>query len=241
MLPQYAQRIKELGFKKVFLSVDDVYETQGVRDVSTINALKALKTYDIPCQVFIDLHTENYYKVGEIINYLYKTYGIKEFYIRNIQYVGNGKDLVKLSPYNLNTAYNSILSVKDLPIKVDLALNTHYTYELFNYPYLDLTVAIEDSINNLFTAVGNLRIIPEIFCSRYLNQITITPDGYLLGCGTEVSQVNYDKISAGNVRNSSIIDLIRRGKELNVQYNKNWVDKEGCIKFYGCVCKPLDR
>jgi radical SAM protein with 4Fe4S-binding SPASM domain len=109
-------------------------------------------------------------------------------------------------------------------IHIDFNIGLEYTYKL-----LESTYELGDAINTVLefgnpTVTDSLHMIPQAFCGKYNNQITITPDGYVLGCASEVSSPNYDKLSAGNVLDSSLKDIIKAGKEKCIKCNTNYMD-----------------
>ena len=57
----------------------------------------------------------------------------------------------------------------------------------------------------------NYTIYLEDCCSRYTTQVTVTPDGYVLGCASEVSEPNYSKISAGNIKDDTLFNIRNKG------------------------------
>ena len=247
-VPKYIEQLK--SFSKVYLSIDDVLGVKEYRDTTNVydKAIRALKENNIPIQVFIDLGKHNYNKVADIINHLYDNYGVDDFYVRTLAYVGNAENLERLTLKELESVYHQIFKITSENEKINVMLNANAP---FTYDILDLA---DDSYEvgylfkemaNRIISTGNPNIFEnfafglESFCHRYDWQVTLTPDGYLLGCGTEVSNPDYDQASAGNVRDCSLAELIVRGKEINILGNCSQKKEDGCLMFYNCPYKNV--
>jgi hypothetical protein len=68
---------------------------------------------------------------------------------------------------------------------------------------------------------GGIQMIFELHCERFLKSISITADGFVLGCGEEISCPNYDRLAIDNVKRSSLEDIIQKGKEYAVDFIKD--------------------
>lgn len=231
---KYAELIKNLGFKKVYLNIEDSCELNSLKFK---NSLREIEKWELPCQVVIDLYS-NYQRLDFIIRSLYIKYNIKDFHIREVY--KKGKRNKRLSLPKVNKAYKLLNSLEDLPIELTLSLGAFYVYDFLEHPKYILTEAISDSLCYLEVPSTNLKIHPEIFCEKYINQIIVTYDGYVLGCENEISHTHYDKISAGNVRNKDMSEIINKGKRLCIQCNLCQQKRDGSLKFYKCIHKPLD-
>ena len=242
-LPMKAEKIKDLGFSKVYLSVDDVLGLQELRTSDTTKALETIRDYKLPCQVFIDLHINNYNHIDEIIEVLHKEYGIEEFFVRTIHNIGNGASISRLSEKCVETAFKKLKesSIVNLPIVITFSITAPYTYNfLFSDKYDFMRDSILQYIKYLGMSYDNILLSPELFCERYASQITVTPDGYILGCGTEMSIKDYPKYSAGNVKDDELFNIVTRGKKSCVKCNQLQVDTKGNLKFFNCIRKPID-
>lgn len=249
-VPKYADKLKEYNFAKVFLSVDDIGNTSLVRGVSNVThkALTALNKVGVPFEIFIDLHTNNYNKIPEIMCYLNDCYQAQNFYVRTIVSIGNAdkNDIPKLNVEQLNTTFKQLSDFADKrpDIFMHLTLSIEYTYTI-------LRSGVENELSNAVACVfdfanryvkDNFTLFPEAYCGKYENQITITPDGYVHGCASEVSCKNYDKISVGNVKDTPLKELINKGKNLALRTNKAELDNDGKLKFFSCTCcNPIDN
>ena len=215
LLPKYIGRINDLGFNNLFISIDSLEDItpHGYGHSVKLEMLDCLKNNKVPVTVFYDLSNDNYGKADTVIEMLNYHYDITSFYVRTVLPVGHGKNVKRLDIKNLKKVYDNLFKVcVDNPqIKVELSIQRHYSYGL------------EKEGFNVFAfspyILENFIFSTELFCCRYLGNITLTPDGYILGCGTEVSSADYDKLGAGNVRNYSLKDIITHGKIKNIVGN----------------------
>lgn len=230
-VPKYLSRLKELGMQKLFLSVDDVFDTNGVRSVHgvTSRALEECNRLDYPVEVFLDLHANNYNKVFDIVTYLNTTYKVSQFYIRTIRSIGNGENQTILDCAQLNETWEQIKSLPE-DIQVTFSVSLEYIDELQG------SVLDEDIMfcERLFTDrySDNITLLAEEFCGRYQNTITLTPDGYVLGCASEVSCPNYDEISVGNVKTEDLNTLLERGRKESFSTNDIYTHKKLRCRCY---------
>ena len=225
-IPKYCDKLVESGFKRVCLSVDDINNSNGVRSVSNVTnkALNCLKDTDIIVEVFIDLHENNYDKVDTIIDYLHKNFGVNRYFIRTIRNIGSAN--VHLTIDQLDVVLKSLVEYCCDNEEVDITFNvgSEYVYSVYEDKQSNLYTMLSEVVQKFNTTniLKNFSIVAEFYCNRYYNQITITPDGYVLGCGAEVSNPNYDILSSGNVRDNTIKDLFLEGKKksMNLQCSK---------------------
>lgn len=234
-IPKYAEELKECGLKKFYLSVDDIMNTNGVRSVQgvTDKALTACDKFGIDVEIFIDLHENNYSKVSEIISHLVWRYEcVKSFYVRTIRSIGSASSMPLLPKDHLVEVYKQLLdsSKEFTDIKFSLNIGIEYESVLYNGEYDEITDML-DILDNTFSTyvTDNFYILLEDCCSRYANQITVTPDGYVLGCASEVSVADYDQLSVGNVKDHSLDYLIKKGKK-EITHTCNSKMKNGCKK-----------
>lgn len=245
-VPKYADLLKEHRFSKVFLSVDDVQDSSFFRSVThvTDRALEALNKVGIPVEVFIDLHQNNFNKVNSIMSFLYDSYGVRDFYVRTITLVGSASDMTPLSTKELDVSFQDIKSFTDLHpgCRANLTLTAPYVYDMLcgseHETSLAHTVRSIISTATLYVS-RNFSVFPEMYCGKYESQVTLTPDGYIHGCASEMSTDRYDEVSPGNVRDHSLSSLIDRGKNLCIRSNCKEVDSEGRVNFFSCSCTNL--
>ena len=235
-VPKYVKRLKELGIQKLFLSVDDVLDTNGVRSVhnTTHKALRACEEADVEVEIFIDLHENNFNRLKDIIDYLEANFLIqKKYYIRTIRSIGNATNQKCLTGQEIDTVW---LDLNDLSEKY---INKHFTLSIgIEYvDSLDNTQLIEDigKCESIYTTyfTENLSVLLEEYCERY-GSYTLTPDGYLLGCASEVALSNYNEVSVGNVKDTPLNVLIERGKQVAYSCNDHFIGQKLC-----CSCNKI--
>ena len=231
-VPKFAQRLKDTGFKTVFLSVDDVIkqktELRGVKNV-TCKALESLNKEGIHSHVFIDLHEGNFMYVKDIINYLYSNFGVKDYDVRTIRHLGKAVNLPELTLEEVNCAFEQVKEVIYGDALINFNLGSSFTHRFLLPENSEFDIV--KYINMVFDYVTqnvlpNIFLYPEAYCNRFLSQATLTPDGYLLGCAMDMSYPEYSKVAVGNINLSSMKDMFERGREQNIEVN--------CKKCNGC-------
>lgn len=229
---KYKKEILSAGFNKIFLSVDSLNNlTIRPENKHLIDSINFLVLNNIPLEIFIDIHKNNYKEISSIIISLFKL-GVKEFHVRNTLPLGSGKgkDFIP-SLSEIDYVYKELEHLcENIPqINVTLKLNTAFVEGFLNndnYSLFEIVNIIR--LTNISYVYSNLVVLPEFYCGRYENQITITPDGFVLGCDTEIASPSYDKISAGNIREKSLKELIDIGKEKSLINIKRYkVNNEG--------------
>lgn len=222
-IPKYAKLIKEHGFKKVYLSVDDIVnETLTIRPIGDhiVKNIELLQEQGVDIEIFLDCHKGNYIHARSIIEYLHHVIGVNTFFVRTVAPIGKGRTFDKvLNVEELEKLYELL---KGIDSKKDLSI-TFYTHSGFTKAVID---ADHDSelLKDLYLVAdtsypyinSHLKLFTEFYCSPCEDQITITSDGYLLGCATEVSSKNYDKISGGNVREYDLPKLIEAKRKMSL-------------------------
>lgn len=236
-VPLYAKQLKTYGVERIFLSVDDIAKTNGVRKVHgvTDKAMKACEEFDIPVEVFIDLHQNNYNKISKVIEYLYKHYKVKKFFVRTIRSLGNANDQTLLNGAQLDVVWEQLKTCAEKYEEQEFEFSVSIEY-LDTLEGTQLDSDILDCVQ-LYTERyrDNLIVHAEEYCNRYAGTITLTPDGYVLGCASEVSCPNYDEVSVGNVRDTSISELLEKGKSEAYKCNDHFIgDTNLC-----CSCKKF--
>lgn len=234
-VPNKISALKEYGIEKIFLSVDELFGDNGVRHVSNIadKAINSCNAVGVPVEVFIDLHHGNYNHVGEIISSLYHK-GVKLFYVRTIRSIGNAVCQDKLTGEQLYNALQSISQCTEELKDVDViySISSEYISEVMQCHQLEQIILNLDSCYSVAYS-PQITLELERYCNRY-HDITLTPDGYVLGCASEVSRPDYNRISAGNIKRDSIDNILLRGLELRCMC-------AGCFSDdnYSCVANKL--
>lgn len=220
-IPKYIEQLYYEKCERVFLSVDDVLDTNGVRtNHTTERALDSLAKTNIPVEIFIDLHSNNKDCISDIIKSLSDKYGdiIKKYYVRTIKNIGNAKDFSLLTSDDLNGVYEQMKQV--CSSDYDLSFNIGIEYlPVISGSTLDTDIKHNDlNFSDVFGE--NFTVYIEKFCNRYQTQVTLTPDGYLLGCASEVSVPRYDLISVGNIKDNTMKELFSKGKSKLISCQK---------------------
>ena len=243
-LCKYAEDIVKSGISRVFLSVEDEFSDNGVRNnnhnIPVKNGIKALNSR-VPVEIFYDLTTENIANTLRNLKFWEQEYNISSFHVRTLSNVGNAENLPVVSVEQI-CKLHSEFKANDLKSEIKFAIGVApYTYNILN------SENAEEIRKDLeFTAYSgnpyitkNYILFTEYYCNRYCNQITLTADGYVLGCAIECSVKEYDKISSGNIKEKSLSDIIKDGKEITLSFNKSQITKEE-IFFKKCLCTPID-
>lgn len=245
-VPKYASKLRETGCEKVFLSIDDVLKDKSSMHQTCCadKSIQALQDVGIPIEIFIDVSVCNYNKVVNVIEYLRDRYELNTYFVRVIVPVGNATDIPEMTLKQISEVAESIdfYTQTHQEIEVTLVLPIRYTYKALNsFEDLPICEAVRVITSTANSAVSsNFYLIPEMYCGKYENQITITPDGYVHGCASEVSSKDYDVLSVGNVKRELLSSLIAKGKLNCLSCNKKQVNKDGYVYFSNCTCKLLD-
>lgn len=238
-VPKYISDLKECGIEHIALSVDDILDTNGVRSVRgvTDRAIKACNKAGVKVEVFIDLHINNYNRLTDIINTLNRKYLVHKFFFRTIRSIGHaeGSDsLVYLTGEQLNEAWTQVKEcAKAIKREFEFTVSIEYLSSIEGTELFSDISACESFYSYRF--FDNLSLMAEEYCHRYSGTYTLTPDGYLLGCASEVSCPNYNEVSVGNVRYTPLAELIERGKKVAYGCNDHY-QFEKCLE---CSCKNL--
>ncbi len=203
--------------------------------------MKAIKTVlksGIPLQVFVDIHAGNKDIVYSIYSDLYDL-GVRSIFTRPVKQIGKCPKEVVVSPEGLESAFVKIVEFAESHSDCRLEFSIDMTY------YDWIMEHTESKLNEFITMLeevegfyffDNFTICVERYCERYQETITLTPDGYILGCATEVSYPDYDEIASGNIRESKLADLVRAGKENQLEIIEQRHIKKNCCSL-GCYHK----
>lgn len=233
-IPKYAKELKECGLKKFYLSVDNILNIEGVRSVTNVvdKALEVCSEEDIEVEIFIDLHHNNYDMITAIVDYLTRYSCVHSVFIRTIKTIGNATNFTPLSARQLNVAHKQVVKCAEKYDDIFFTLNMGIECEsvLYTQGGTELLDMVELG-DRLYTDMvfPNYSLYLEDYCSRYANQVTVTPDGYVLGCASEVSDPHYDKLSAGNIKEDTLLNIRNKGLNSITQHCNE--------KFCGTLCK----
>ncbi|MBO8161097.1 MAG: 7-cyano-7-deazaguanine synthase [Thermosipho sp. (in: Bacteria)] len=233
-IERYIDRLKELEVNKIFVSIDNLKDLKIRPTIKgVIDAIDLIQNKEIPLEVFIDIHKGNKNQIKDIIYKLYKEYNVRNFHVRPISPLGRGKNIINeiIDAKELDEVFKDLINLNLDNVIIEFAIKNVWTKKLLerNYTLSNYLYDLIDTTNNI---VGNIVLLPEFYCSRFESQITLTPDGYILGCATEISSIHYDKISVGNIRELPLKKLIKLGKEQSLKM----IDKQHKNKNYNGSC-----
>lgn len=242
-VPKYAESIKSSGISKVFLSADDEYGG-GEHDIrhNAVNAAvkRAILALNgvVPVEIFLDLTPYNIKNVMSNIKY-WETWGVESFHIRTIRFVGRAEDSSAIPIKDLCELHHQLKNYNKSGLHINLDIGAFpYAYEILSCDE-DFVEEIQEDVQ-FMCLLGTVDITDiysllfELYCGRYENQITLTPDGYVLGCAMECSIKDYNRHSAGNIRTESLKEIILRGK------NKTLKEENCSEMFKKCSFTPID-
>lgn len=246
-VPKFAERLKKLGLCKICLSADDEFKEDDSTRIGNSNtfikkAVTALSG-EIPIEMSYDLTPENIHNTLKNLKFWFEEYGITSFYIRTLRNVGCAENFPLISVKDLCLLHNEL---KRCNLNVDIYLNLGacpYFYDVLmdkNDYSTELYCDIETvGLSGFFNITDNYRLYIEPYCCRYENQITLTADGYILGCAMECSVSDYNNTSAGNIRDLPLKELIDIGKEKSLKVNESNMT-QNTIYFEKCSFNPID-
>lgn len=241
-IPKYIDKLIEVNPVKICLSVDDILtETRIRKGNTTERALSVLqeKFPSLSVEVFIVMHEGNYESVGKIVEFLYEKYKVKSFDVRALIPIGNGEQFEPTPVDRINAAYIALKNtVKNYPdIYCTMRFNPYYTHKILDVEDCEIRDALLDNlISPPLSVFGNVIVDGEFVCQRYVEQITLTADGYVQGCASESCFPDYYNRSAGNIREKSLWEILNSGKEMCLKDNKKVIEEKRCF----CM-KPLDK
>lgn len=197
-----------------------------------LNEAINLKYSGLDIELGLDLHKSSLENLYSMLCVLHITDGFNDFYIKTLEPMGDNSDNV----LDHTLDQGNLLSVVDIlekfctenkRVNITLQLRPHHIKMLRGTDLLEEIIFHVDVLKtNTFRGLFNLEI--EWFCEKFLDTITVTYDGYVLGCGAEVSLKGYS-YEGNSIRSSSLDEIVKEGKERRVE--KQW---EGCnlIKKY---------
>lgn len=166
---------------------------------------------NIPVSIVVDVSSLNLATVEDMVESLLLKYSfIKSFYFRFL-----GVSSKRLTTKQLEEVF---FRVKNCAEK--------YTDKFFQY---DISIQYENEVNEssilseeiyqndwYFNSLilDNFSFSAPNYCKRYAEKVVLTPEGYLLGCESELTCEEYSKISVGNCLNQPLKELIEKGKEI---------------------------
>ena len=200
---------------KIALSVESLNSLTKYRDNGShiCNTIKLLTSVGLSVSVSIDLSSSNAKHLVKIIKKLYKL-GVREFYIKPLRPFGESEEFLMDKIISPETMFKCM---KDLQ-KLNEKLKTHITVSLammdadrFNaYDNEMFYKYFGEAIYERKDYVGGIYVDVELYCHRFKEIISITPEGYVLGCASEYCT---DYSHYKNVRDNTVLECINSGKE----------------------------
>ena len=213
-IPKFINELVECkNLRKIYLSVDTLNGDTALRNTNKhlINNINLLNGQKLPLLITLDVTKDNQVYLEETLSNLVAL-GVKDVYVRSIKANGDAKDL-ESSILNAQE-YGDILDrIASINFPEDFYIKAHINKELVaesEDTKLDKYVKVANSYDNYCN--DNFSIGIENYCYRYLDTVTITPDGYFLGCAMDVSVPHYDQLSGGNLHTDNIVDCLYKGR-----------------------------
>ena len=217
----------------VVLSVESLENTSIRTGTVKDDTFRLLLENNIPVQVSIDLSKSNYKSIIPLIDHLY-TMGIRDFYIKPIiplgEYSQSIKDNMVLTANEVMDAFDAINSLDRFTTYSGIKLST--TLKMYHIEQMRKECPERFSrmmyVYNHFKTgrVANMFMNFELYCSRF-EDITITPDGKVLGCATEYAVSNPISHNKG-LRNQTLQQIIEIEKSFMPDFLCKHGDKKGC-------------
>ena len=249
-VPLYINDIMNAGFETVFLSVGDEFaDNTGSARPNSVNrviksAVELLTLSEVPVHLFYDLTPDNISNTIRNIKYWSSNFGVKYFDVRTIRLTGCAEDSEKLRLEDIYKLHQELITELYGDEVVILNIGAcPYTYDILfddsedSFPLRFLIDYCASMGDNRVT--NNYILYAEMYCNRYFGQVTLTADGYVLGCAMECSVREYNKTSPGNVRENDFCDLVRKGIEQSIAVNESQSNKN-TVYFEKCSFNPID-
>lgn len=235
---KYLSDIWSRNFTRVALSVD--YEGCTRSFGGTEDVIRTLVSESIPVHCFIVAHNDNISEVCSMVHNLYGL-GVKNFFIKDVINIGHGTGMKLLTTSQYSALYDELVNefsfdndFKDLEI-IYYVKGRHF-WKLHDGYDSRLSEDLETWRTSGDESFYDGRFIlrPEYTCSRYLSQISVTPDGYVLGCGTELANPKYPEFSSGRLFNDGDLKtLLNKGRKSALSS----IEKSVCRNNYVCFHK----
>ncbi len=234
-VPKYIGKLKKAGLTNILISVGDILsdeialstdEYRATKKNVTREAVRYAVDFNIPVECIVTINHSNFDKLDKILELL-DSWRVNSVNFDVVSLIGNASEngLTYLSSEEILEAMLSIAEYKPMQENFALNLNLGMTtvYRFLNDGIWYIANLFSDMIakGTIPIFANGFTLSPEFFCRAYSNMITLTPDGYLLGCCSEQSCSQYHAISAGNVRERSLEELIEIGKHKVNARNRN--------------------
>lgn len=236
---RYSHEIEKRNFTRIALSVD--YEgctrtNAGSAEFYTIQLLNSIK---VPVHCFIVAHNDNVSKIVDMIYKLYHDLGVKNIFIKDVIDIGSGKNMSLLPTSQYEKLYDDLIAefanddYKDLEIIFYIKGRHFWKLQSSGNSQLAEDLDLWEITGDDYFYDGRIVLRPEYTCSRYLSQVSVTPDGYVLGCGTELANPNYSHYSSGRLFiDGDLKSLVDKGRVSALQSIKKCNCKNNIVCFH---------
>ena len=208
--------IQLLDFYKptMALSVETLEETE-YRDTGKFigDTIGLLVSKEIPVSVSIDLSNSNAGQLADIIKNIYNM-GVREFYIKPLRPFGDSEHYLMdnlITPESMFECMRQLQELnKELKTHIMVSLAMMDVERFYQHDPEEFYRYFGYTIQNRIDYIKGIFIDLELYCHRFKEIISITPDGYVLGCASEYCT---DYSHYMNVRENTIEECIKCGKE----------------------------
>lgn len=217
-VPKYIDKIVERHFKRICVSVDYKGCTRNFGGVEEV--IDLLVRVGIPVHAFIVVHNDNIQHIPDMIRQL-DDMGVEEVCIKDVMDLGSGSDFELVSTLDYVKLYSQLKTLlSEVSLSITFMVKGRHFWDIWGRlrsrgiacQLTDDLLTWSETSDPYFGEDGKMCLAPEYACTRYLNQITVTPDGYILGCATEVASPAYARLSAGVYKKGQLKDTIEFGR-----------------------------
>ena len=234
---KYLSDIQSRNFTRVAISVDFEGCTRSFGGSEEV--IRLLVSAKIPVHCFIVAHTRNIHEITSMIYRLYDI-GVRNFFIKDVIDIGHGSGMELLTTAQYSDLYDELVNEFSFDndfedLEVIYYIKGRHFWKLHSGDDSRLSEDLETwrlSGDEYFYG-GRFVLRPEYTCSRYLSQISVTPDGYVLGCGTELANPNYPQYSSGRIFNDGDLkSLLEKGRKSSLTSIENSCCKNNFVCFH---------
>lgn len=217
-VPKYLSKIVAKDFKRVCVSVDYKGCTRNFGGVEEV--IDTLVRAGVPVHAFIVAHNDNIQHIPDMVRQLDEM-GVEEVCIKDVMDLGSGSDFELVSTLDYVKLYRQLRTLlSEVSLSITFMVKGRHFWDIWNRlrnrgiacQLTEDLLTWSETSDPYFGYEGRMCLAPEYACTRYLNQITVTPDGYVLGCATEVATKKYADLSAGIYEKGQLKGIIETGR-----------------------------
>lgn len=235
---KYIEQLKECKPKRICVSVESLQDLNIIRPtgkhiVNTITTILEELKDGTELQVFLDMHQGNYKTLYVTMKELLRL-GVSSFHVRGVMPLGNGVSIQPLTTSQMAHVFDQLMQIDlevEEPINLEFNLRMNWVKQYIDELATDncdreIHHALVNVLNNGMPLYNRIQVMVQLYCHPYEKQISVTSDGYILGCGTEVSNPNYSKVYP-DLRKHSLTECVKLGREMTLNRLKsNYVNGE---------------